>query len=189
VALRARRDFTRGRHLVRIRKRETGRAVIEFARVPGDSVVASGALGGWEIRGDVIGNITAEGLGTLPRGLMTAQAISVGGGEGVVVVDVAIGAGSNFARGSKLVRAGQWPTGRAVIKSCCCPGDGVVAGGTIRGSEGSASRRVRRIISLLPGRQVAAGVAAIIGLNVQGVVAADVTLGAGGDFACRRQLV
>jgi hypothetical protein len=64
-----------------------------------------------------------------------------------------------------------------------------VAGGTIGGRKGSACRRVRRIIRLLPGRQVAPGIPAVIRLNRQIVIVVDVAVRASVHFARGSHLV
>jgi len=51
----------------------------------------------------VIWNVAAERLGAGPGSLVTTVAIRVRDGEGVVVVDVAIGAGTDFSGRSQLV--------------------------------------------------------------------------------------
>ena len=65
--------------------------------------MASGALRSGEAGGDVIWNVAAERLGAGPGSLVTTVAIRVRDGEGVVVVDVAIGAGTDFSGRSQLV--------------------------------------------------------------------------------------
>jgi len=89
----------------------------------------AGYAGGRVHRGDVIGYAAAQGLGALPRGQMATIAIGVGGGQGVVIADVARGAG----RGD--VGAGQSPARAGVIKLAIRPEQGVVAGRALRGRE------------------------------------------------------
>lgn len=69
------------------------------------------------------------------------------------------------SRCGRHVRAGESKTRSAVIEGRSRPRDGVVASRTIGRGKGRASSGVCRIIGLLPGRQVAAGVAAIGRLN------------------------
>lgn len=114
---------------------------------------------------------------------MATVAICIGGGEVVVVVDMAL------RTGGRDMRAGQWPTRCGVIERGGRPGDCVVAARTIRGGKGRAGSRVRGIIRLLPGREMAAGVAAIARLNGQVVIIVDVA-GAAGNArvsVCQRE--
>jgi len=76
-----------------------------------------------------------------------------------------------------------------VIERVVGPGNRVVASGAVRCRKSGAGRRVRRIIGLLPCRQMATGVAAICGLNRQIVISAYVTLRAGCDLASRSHLM
>ena len=137
----------------------------------------------------MIWNAATECLRAVPGGLVAAVTIGVGGGERVVVVDVAIGAGRDLAGRGELVRTRERPAGGAVIKRGVGPGDRIVAGRTVGRRESRARSRVRRIIRGLPGGEVAAGVAAIRRLNAQCVVAADVTLRASRHFTGRSHLV
>lgn len=93
MALRTGGDFTRGDELMGIGERKAGGAVIEGACGPcGDGMArGAGRGGGGEIRSDVIGHISADGLRAGPAGLVTAHAI--GRVERVIVVDVALRAG------------------------------------------------------------------------------------------------
>jgi hypothetical protein len=125
----------------------------------------------------VIGHCAAKCLRADPLILVAAVTVGVCHREVVVVVDVAVRTG----RGG--VYAGQRPTGGAVIKGGGGPGDGVVTGGAVGSSKRRASRCVRRVIGLLPGGEVTAGVAAIIRLNGEGVVSIDVARGATGNFS------
>jgi hypothetical protein len=54
-----------------------------------------------------------------------------------------------------------------MVEGVIGPGDGVVARGAIGSGEGCPSGGMRRVIRLLPGGQVAAGITAIGWLNVQ----------------------
>jgi len=76
-----------------------------------------------------------------------------------------------------------------VVKDGGGPGNGVMTCRTIRRREGRSGRRMHRIIGLLPGGQVACGVAAIGRRYVQGVVVVDMAVGAGHDFPRWGQLV
>ena len=64
-----------------------------------------------------------------------------------------------------------------------------MAGRTVRGCKRRAGCRVRRVIGLLPSRQVASGIAAVVRLDRQIVIVVDVAIRAGVHLAGRRQLV
>jgi len=66
VALRAGGYFARGCHLVRVRQREAGRAVIERRICPICGVVAGGALRNWEACCNMIRYRSAERLRAVP---------------------------------------------------------------------------------------------------------------------------
>ena len=112
-------------------ERPSGGGVVKFSVGPIQSVVTGRALRSGKACGDVVGHAAAKRLATDPGGLVAAVAIGVGGGEIVIVADVAIGAGGNFPGGSQLVRAGEWPAGGAVVEDGGGPGNRVVARGTI----------------------------------------------------------
>jgi len=77
------------------------------------------------------------------------------------------------------VRSRQGKPGRTVIECCGRPTHRRMAGGTIRHSECRAGCGVRRIIRLLPGRQMASRVATIVLRGRQGVIIIDVAGSAG----------
>jgi hypothetical protein len=110
---------------------------------------------------------------------VAAVAISIGGSQIVIAADVALRACADFSGRSELVRTGERPAGGAVIESCGVPSRGGVASCAIGSGERGASGRVRRIICLLPGREVAARNTAIRGGNGEVVIIADVAGGAG----------
>jgi hypothetical protein len=182
VAIGAGVDFASRRELVQILQRESGGVVI-----PGGSPIRGGvagrALRRGESSGNVVGNRATEGGCAVVFVFVATIAIGVGGSEIVIIVHVAIGAG----RGG--MHAGEGPAGGAVIEGGGGPGNGVVAGRAIGGGEGSARGRVRRIVGLLPGGEVATGIAAIVGLNLQRVIIVDVARGAVGGFTGRRELM
>ena len=175
-------DFPGRSELVQILERESSGVVVPRGS-PIRSGMAGGALGGGEARSDVVRYSAAHGGRAVPLILMAAVAVRVGNREVIVVVNVAVGAG----RGG--MNACERPTGGAVIERGGGPGNGVVARGTIRDGEGCASAGVRGIVGLLPGGEVAARVAAIIGLDRKSVVAVNMASSAARSLACGSQLV
>jgi hypothetical protein len=114
-------------------------------------------------------------IGLLPGGQVAAGIAAIGRSDLqiIVIVDVATGA-------CKVGMAiGQQETSGAVIENGGSPGDGIVATGAVGSGEGRAGFGVRGIVGLLPGGQVAAGVAAIGGSDLQVVVIVDVAICAG----------
>jgi len=105
---------------------------------------------------------------------MASRISAVGGSnlEIVVVVDMAAGARNSG------VAVRERETGGAVIENYICPGRGVVALRTIRGGERGTRLRVRRIVGLLPGGEVATGITAIRGGNLEIVVVVNMAAGA-----------
>ena len=94
---------------------------------------------------------------------------SVGGGrQSVVVVDVAGNAGHVG------MAIGEHEPGRAVVERRCIPTDGRMASGTVGERKSSTSGWMYRIVGLLPGRQMAAGVPAIGRRDRQRIIVADV---------------
>ena len=114
-------------------------------------------------------------VGLLPRGEMASGVAAIGGRnlQIVIVVDVAL-------RASHIgVAIGQQESCGAVVESGSRPANGIVTIGTIGRGEGRASLRVRRIVGLLPGGQVAARVAAVGRRDLQIIVIVDVARRAG----------
>ena len=101
--------------------------------------------------------------------------------QGVVVVYVALSAGR------ACMRAGQREAGDAVIKRHGCPRCRIVAIRAVRGSKRRPRGGVWRVVRLLPGRQVAPGVSAIRGRNLQAVIVVDVAACAGHVGVASRQ--
>ena len=182
VAVGAGVDFAGGGVLVQILKRES-RGIVVPGRNPIGGGVAGGALGGGEPSGNVIGDSAAHGGGGVVLVLVANDAIGVCRGEIVIVVQMTIGARCGN------VRAGESPAGGAVIEHCGGPGNRVVTRGAVGGGKRRARGRVRRIIGLLPGGEVTTGIAAIVGLRSEIVVAANVAIGTGRDFAGGRELM
>ncbi len=84
------------------------------------------------------------------------------------------------------MRARERPTRGAVVESSGGPSDRVVARRTIRGRKRRARARMHRVSSLLPGRQMAAGISASIWRRRQVVIVVDVAVRAGCHLARRR---
>lgn len=137
----------------------------------------------------MVRDVAAEGWRALPGSDVAAVAIRVCRRKGVVVSNVAIGAGYNFSSRLQLMRTCQRPACRAVIEYRCRPRDRVMAGGAVRRSKWCSRRWVRWIVGGLPSRQVALGVPAIRRRNREAVVVVDVARGAGHDFSGRSELV
>ena len=131
----------------------------------------------------------AKRRGAVPSRLVAPVAVRVRGGERIVVAHVAIRAGYNFSGRRHLVRAGQRPSGCGVIKHYVGPQRRVVASGAIGHRKWRARRRVRRIVGLLPGRQVALRIPAIRRGDLQIEIVVDVAVRAGGHLARRSHLV
>jgi hypothetical protein len=121
-----------GRIRVRAGECPTGGGVVEGTGIPSRGVVASGAERSWEARGDMVWNSTAKGLRIVPLVGMAADASGVGGGQIVIVVDVAVGA----RRGD--MRARQREASTVVIEIGGAPTGGGVAIRAIGKSEGRA---------------------------------------------------
>lgn len=182
VAVRARHNLSGRRKLMQVLQRETRRIVAPRGSPTGRRV-ARGALRCREACRHVIRNRPSHCRRAVVLVLVAAVAIRIRHREIVMIVHMAGCAG----RGG--MRAGQRPSRGAVIKSRGGPRNRRVAGGAIRRRERRPRRRVRRIVRLLPGCQVAAGIPAIRWLNVKRVIPADVALGASRHFSGRGQLV
>ncbi len=148
------------RHGVQAGEREPGAVVIEGGVEPGAGAVTLFA-GLREIRSDVI-----RIGGSLE--ILQVAAHAGRGGEVVVVVDVAVGAGARRYR----VQAGEREPGAVVIKRGIQPGAGVVA--LVAGL-----REVRRHVIGIGGSLVVLQVAGRAGRAVQVVIVVDVAIGAG----------
>lgn len=184
MALCARGDLTSRCQLVRVSKWESRAGVIKGRVGPVACVVALRALRSGESGVDVIGHVAAERLRFVPVRGVAAVAIRVRGGERVVIVGMAACA---RCRG---MHTSEGPAGRCVIEgSHVGPGNGVVACGTLAHGECRTGRGMRGIIRLLPGSEVATGIAAIRGRDIQRVVVVDVALRAIRYFAGGRELV
>ena len=85
---------------VRAGERPAGGGVIKGAGIPRSSVVAGGAERSGKAGGNVIRHGTAESGGGVPFVGVAADAGGVGGGQIVIVVDVATGAGRGEVRAS-----------------------------------------------------------------------------------------
>ena len=149
----------------------------------GPGGVAGYASGG-VLRGDVIRHAAAKCLRALPGCQMATVAVCVRCREAVIVADVA----RSTRRGH--MGAGQRPTGGAVIKLAIRPEQGVVTSGAL--GSGEARGDVIRHIAAKRGSALPGGDVATITIRVcrrEGVVVANVAVGARHDFSGRRQLV
>jgi hypothetical protein len=166
------RTGSRCRGHVRTHQGETRDAVVKRRGIP--------PLGGMAIRTVPHHKCGARSrvdgiIGLLPGGEMAARCAASRGRnlQVVVVVDMAGSAGHVG------VAVGQKEPGGAVVKDRVVPTGGVVALRAVCGGKGGAGLRMHWIVGALPGAQVAAGVAAIGGSNLQVVVIVDVARGAG----------
>ena len=157
-----------GRHLVRPGECPSGAAVIELAVGPEHGVMAGGAESSRERRGNVIWHHAAERLGTVPVCGVAAIASSVGGGEVVIAVDVALRAIGDHTCRRHLVVARQREAGCAAIEGRRGPRNGGVTGGAVGGSESGTCSGVCGVIGGLPGGEMAAGVATVVLRDRQG---------------------
>lgn len=155
--------------------------VIECGVEPACCGVA-GIAGGGETSSEMVGNEAAEGLRAVPVRLVAAVAGSVRGGEGIIVVHMAIGAGGDrgTGRGRHLMCASERPSGGAVVELAVGPGDRVVASGTERSGELRGDVIGHEAAESL--RAVPIGSVAAVAVGVSGgetVIIVDVTEGAG----------
>jgi len=134
--------------------------VIERRIGPIRRVVARGALGSWEARGNVIGHVAAQRLGLVPVGGVATVAIGIRRCEVVIIIGVAVGAWRSG------MHPGQRPTRYRVVEGAVSPQCCVVASGTLCHGERGSRCGVRRIVGLLPGGQVASRVSAIGGCDI-----------------------
>ena len=173
MTVRAGLHATRRGHNVPAGQRPSGRAVVELPVGPVDRVVAGGAQGSGELRSHMIGNRAAQSRCAVPVRGMASGVVAIRNREFVIVVDVALGAGSGH------VSAGQREACGCVVESAdIVPGNRVMAPRAVRNRKGGSQSRVDRVIGSLPGGEMAAGVAAIRGSNLKVVVAVDVATGA-----------
>ena len=172
-----------GRHLaavghesMRIRQREPKCGVIELAVGPLGDGVALGASRSrrGEARLDVIRHIAAERRRGVPRRLVAAHTISRV--QGVIVADVAGCAGRGRRRS---MRTRQREASGAVVERSGVPAFGGMASRTIRRRKSRPGGRVYWRRGLLPSRQMASGVAAVVRRYRQSVVVVDMARSAG----------
>ena len=154
-----------------IRQQESCGAVVENSRRPGGDRVARRASRSRrrESRRDVVRHRPANRRGAHEGGLVAT--ITIRRTEGVVVVDMAGGAGR---RRWRHVRSGQRKSGNAMIERRGVPTLRRMASGTICRRKRRSGCGVHRIIRLLPGRQMALGVPAIGRGDRQRIVVIDV---------------
>jgi len=134
------------------------------------------ALRDGKASGNVIGDVPAKGLRAVPLGKVAGSVAAIGGldREVVIVVGVAAGAGCGD------MSASQDESRHRVIEGADVrPGNRVVALRAICDGEGDAGSGMYGIVGLLPGREVAAGVAAIGGSNLEIVIVVGMATGAG----------
>jgi len=112
VALRTRGHFSCRRHLVRVRQRKTGDAMVEGRISPAGGVVAGGALRDRKTGRNVIWYATAQGLGAVPLRQVASRIATVRrrDPQGVVVIDVTLDTGGGY------MSASQREPGDAVIE-------------------------------------------------------------------------
>lgn len=150
--------------------------MIKLAVGPGGDGVARGACRSRrrKARGDVVGDVAANGLGLIPIGSVAGHAVrSV---ERVIVVDVACRTGS---RSGGPVRANESEAGYRVIEGSGVPTLGGMAVGAIRRSKTRTRGGVNRVGGLLPLGEVATGIAAVGWGDLQIVIVVDVAGSAG----------
>ena len=168
----ARRARGRRRGHVSSRQSKPGGAVVERGPSPAGCGMASGTIR----RGKSGAGSGVNGIVRLLPGREVAlrvAAIGRGDRQGIVVVDVAEGAGHVG------MPIGEQETRGAVVEYCRGPTYRVVAGGTICCCKRRASSGMHGIVGLLPGGQMALRVAAIGCSDRQAVVVADVAQIAG----------
>ena len=141
-------------------QRETRRGVVEFSSSPRGNGMARCALRsrGGKTRGDVIGDIPANGSGALERSRVAA--VAVRGIQRVIVVGMA-----GSARRRKM-RAYQGKPRDAVVERCSVPTGGGVAVRAIPRRERCAGSGVHRVVGSLPGGQMALRISAAIHGNL-----------------------
>ena len=173
------RDGRARRQHMRTLQWEPRPGVVKLSMGPENGVVARRTHGSRESGSHVVRHTAAERRGALPRGLVAPIAIRVCRCQVVVVPRVAIRTSIHLAGWRELVRAGQRPAGSGVVEHDIGPQRRVVTGGAIGRRKRRACCRVRRVIGLLPSRQVASGIPAVARLDLQIVVVVDVAVGAG----------
>jgi len=114
-------------------------------------------------------------IGLLPGGQMALRVAAVGRRNRQIVVVIEVAQIAGHVRMS----AGQQETGRAVVKRCRRPTDRRMARRAVCSRKSRASRRMDRIIGLLPGAQMASGISAIGRRDRQIIVIVYMTKGAG----------
>jgi hypothetical protein len=164
-------------------QRPACRGVVKLSIHPEQSVMTGGTKRSREARLDVIRDVSTKRRRTLPRGYVAAVAVGIGRRKRVVVAHVAIRAGHYFSGRRQLVRTRKRPPRRGMVKNRRVPTDGVMAGRAVCSREWCSGCRVGRIVRLLPGCQMALGIAAVRRRDRQAVVVVDVARSAGGHLA------
>ena len=177
VAVRAGVHLARRSQLVRPKQRPARRGVVEGRRQKRNRVVTIRAVrrrkGCSRCRVHRVG-------GALPASPVVCIQVALGVPaigrldlQVVVVVDVAVRAGSDFTRGRHLMRIGQREARGGMVKIRVQPRDRVVAIGTSCNRENRRRGGMLRIRRLLPRGEMATRMPAVCGGDLQVVVAAD----------------
>ena len=164
VAVRAGLHAAGGGDNVAAREGPSGSAVIELAVGPRERVVAGGAHGSGEVRGDMVGYSAAKSCSAIPIGSVAAGVVAVRNSETVIVADVALIAIGDHAGWRHLVIADESPTSGGVIPRS--GGERVgsgVAVGAVGCKKGCACGGMHGVIGVLPVGLMATGVCAIRG--------------------------
>ena len=153
-------------------QRKARNTVVERSGVPALGRVAVDAIGGSKCRA---GSGVYRVVGLLPGGQVTSGIAAVGGGNLQIVVVTDVAGGARHVG----VAVGEQEARRGMVEDSVVPTDGVVTLRAVCGGERRARFRVHGIVGLLPGGQVAAGIAAVGGGNLQVVVVIDMAGGTG----------
>jgi hypothetical protein len=137
----------------------------------------------------VVGHRAAKCLCAVPIRRVATGVVTIGDAQVVIVAHVALIAIADHSHWRHLVVAGQRPPGARMVEGVVCPGDCVVAARAVGHRECRARGGVRGIVGLLPIGQMAPGIPAIGGLDIQRVVAAHMALRALRHLAGRSHLV
>jgi len=174
VAVRAGIDLAGWRHLVRARQCPARSSMVKRYICPQGRSMAGRAIG----RSKGCARCGVRGIvGRLPGCQMASgiPAVVRLNRQIVIVVDMAVRAGIHLPRRRHLVRIRQREACRAVIEVRCQPRNGIVASGAGRNRKHGGRRRMLGVRRLLPGCQMASGIPAVRGRDLQLVVPPNVT--------------